>query len=283
MTKESVVGGNWAGEMGATLDLHRLSDLLRGHPLSAGAFMADFLRSTTTDAQQLRAAAGICDFPRVEQLAHRMEGASRMVGARPMAAVCALLGAAGRSGDAMGVHDALEAFVARKQALQASVDALDAESRGPAPPQLLTPGDQLCEGLVFLVVEDHEFQRGVIMRLLRRLGALEARGFADGAEALVAARALLAPAILVLDLAMPRVDGMEVMRIAAQEKLPVDVILHSALGGDLLRSPLQTARSFGGKVLGAVSKPLTAAKLAPLLAEHRGGRSTGMPGPAVPR
>ena len=36
-------------------------------------------------------------------------------------------------------------------------------------------GQQVCSGLVFLVVEDHDFQRGIIVRLLRQLGALEVR------------------------------------------------------------------------------------------------------------
>lgn len=77
------------------------------------------------------------------------------------------------------------------------------------------------------------------------------------------------------------VDGMEVTRIAAQEKLPVAVIMHSALGQDLLRRPLQTARSCRGNVLGAVSKPRSAGKLAPLLAQHRLGRNVGAPRPAA--
>lgn len=112
-------------------------------------------------------------------------------------------------------------------------------------------------------------------RCSRRQPVRGVHGFADGASALVAAREIRSRAVLVLDLAMPDLSGMEVMRIAGQERLPVSVIMNSALGEDLLRWPLQTARSYGATVLGADCKPLTAAKLAPLLAQHRHDQRPG--------
>jgi CheY-like chemotaxis protein len=148
---------------------------------------------------------------------------------------------------------------------------------GGAPLRTAEPADPraICAGLVFLVVEDHEFQCSMIVRLLRQLGAVDVQGFADGATALAAARAMDGRAVLVLDLAMPTFNGMEVVRIAAQEQLPVSIIINSAIAQDMLQWPVQTARSYGATVLGAVSKPLTAAKLAPLLAQHRHDMAPG--------
>lgn len=259
------------------LDRARLAAVLRGCDQSAPAFLAEFRRSTDADVQQLLDACGSGDLARVEQLTHRIEGASRVIGAGPMGQACSLVARAGRSGEPGALRPAIEVFLERKQALYACLDQLHpaaslAEAGG--------EGNEVCAGLVFLVVEDHEFQRGMIMRLLRllrQLGALEVHGFADGASALAAAREVRSHAIMVLDLAMPDLGGMEVMHIAGQERLPVSVIMNSALGEDLLRQPLRWARSCGATVLGAVSKPLTAAKLAPLLAQHRHDQRQGPP------
>lgn len=68
----------------------------------------------------------------------------------------------------------------------------------------------------------------------------------------------------VLDLTMPGLNGMEVM-IAELEKLPR---VNSARVDDLLRASVHTARSRGATVHGAVGKPLTAARLTPLPAQH---------------
>lgn len=261
----------------APLDRARLADVLRGSSRSVPAFLAEFRRSTDADARQMLAAAASGDLAQVEQLAHRIEGVSRVLGAEPLAQACFALAQASRRGRAEALGPELDAFVQCKQALYGCIDAL--------PPAAPTPGagagrewPRVCDGLVFLVVEDHEFQRGMIVRLLQQLGALEVHGFADGASALAAARQLRSAAVMVLDLAMPALNGMEVMRIAGLERLPVSVIMNSALDEDLLRGPLQTARSHGATVLGAVSKPLTAAKLAPLLVQYRRDRRADTPG-----
>lgn len=269
--------------MSAPLDLGRLADVLRGSSLSRGAFLAEFRRSTDADLEQLVGAAGSGNLARVEELAHRIEGAGKVIGAGPMASACSALAASARCDAGPGVRSALDALLERKDALYA---CLDAARQGVSPgsePHACAAGEspQVCAGLVFLVVDDHEFQRSMIVRLLLQLGALEVRGFADGESALEAARKIDGPAILVLDLAMPALNGMEVMRIAAQERLALTVIMNSALSEDMLRWPMQTARSYGAAVLGAVSKPLTAAKLAPLLAQHRHDRRLGTPSPLV--
>jgi CheY-like chemotaxis protein len=254
--------------MSAPLDVVRLDAVLRDNPLSRAAFVAEFRRSTDVDVEQLLVAAGTGELARVETLAHRIEGMAMVIGAKPLAAACGAIAARVQSGSAAGLGPALDALVECKRALYVCLDGPGPIDPGPASAQL-DPGGNICAGLVFMVVEDHEFQRGVIMRLLRQQGALQVHGFADGASALVGARELREPCIFVLDLSMPELNGMEVMRIAAQEKLPVSVIMNSALGADMLRWPLDTAKSYGADVLGAISKPLTVAKLAPLLAHYR--------------
>lgn len=249
------------GSLAEPLDRARLADVLRGNAMPGADFLAEFRRSTHCDAAQLFAAGSSGDLVRVEQLAHRIEGACKVVGAGALAGACCVLAAAAADHRRDALPPALDVFRDRLDALDGLLGELSAAK--PVGPQLP------CAGLVFLVVEDHDFQRSMIVQLLRQLGALEVHGFADGESALAAARLLQGPAILVVDLAMPQLNGMEVVRIVGQERLPLSVIMNSALAEDMLRWPLQTARSYGAAVLGAVSKPLTAAKLAPALAQYR--------------
>ena len=126
----------------------------------------------------------------------------------------------------------------------------------------------LCSNLSFMVVEDHAFQRELIERFLRRLGAVEVRGFADGGAALDALRAQPAD-IMVLDLSMPGIDGMDLIRTLSGARHPISVILNSALSPSLMASLIQMAKSYRVNLLGAVSKPLNEGNLAPLIAKFR--------------
>jgi CheY-like chemotaxis protein/HPt (histidine-containing phosphotransfer) domain-containing protein len=79
-----------------------------------------YVLSVREDQAALRAAVARQDLEGAWQHAHRMLGASRMVGAAGMAEACALVGAASRDGD-------LEAVEAALQALDAEQERMDLE------------------------------------------------------------------------------------------------------------------------------------------------------------
>lgn len=80
-----------------------------------------------------------------------------------------------------------------------------------------------------LVVEDEPTIAGIVERYLRRAG-YDTRVAADGAQALVSADERR-PDLVVLDLMLPEVDGLEVMRrIRARERGRVGFILLTAKG-----------------------------------------------------
>jgi EAL domain-containing protein (putative c-di-GMP-specific phosphodiesterase class I) len=120
--------------------------------------------------------------------------------------------------------------------------------------------------LRFLAVEDHEFQRGVLLGVLAGLGATNVSGVADGLAALKIVQARRPPVDIILsDLDMPGMDGMEFMRHLSEGGIPVSIILVSALGAPLLASAQTMTRAFGVNVLGVMEKPVTRAKLAALI------------------
>jgi EAL domain-containing protein (putative c-di-GMP-specific phosphodiesterase class I)/DNA-binding NarL/FixJ family response regulator len=117
-----------------------------------------------------------------------------------------------------------------------------------------------------LVVEDHGFQRRVALRLLADCGIENALDAADGVSALaVLEQQAQPPDVVLVDLDMPGMDGIEFIGHVAQRRLARAVALVSALDPALLNTVQTMARAYGLYVLGSVEKPLTGDKLQSLL------------------
>ena len=124
--------------------------------------------------------------------------------------------------------------------------------------------------LNFLVAEDHEFQRNALVWMLTGLGARVIHQAHDGRAALkIAADANNAIDIVISDLDMPGMDGMEFIRHLGQSGAQVSIILASALDPKLMASIATMAEAYGMHVLGAVEKPMTPDKLVNLIGLHR--------------
>ena len=116
--------------------------------------------------------------------------------------------------------------------------------------------------LQVMVVEDHGFQRRIAVRLLAELGVDKVLEGADGLHALDVLRQQPSPPDVVLvDLDMPGMDGIECIGHIAQERLARAVVVVSALDPALLNTVQTMARAYGLRVLGSVEKPLTRDKL----------------------
>ena len=98
---------------------------------------------------------------------------------------------------------------------------------GPAPTTAIAD-------LRFLVVEDHGFQRWALGNTLAAMGATEVQSAPDGRAALEIMDALDgALDVIVTDLDMPGMDGLECIRHIGQRGTPVAVILASGLDPSL--------------------------------------------------
>jgi EAL domain-containing protein (putative c-di-GMP-specific phosphodiesterase class I) len=134
----------------------------------------------------------------------------------------------------------------------------------------MNPADNNFAHLSVLVVEDHDFQRRVALAMLKQLAVTRVQEAINGHEALARLRESgSAVDVIVCDLQMPGMDGIEFIRRVAEERLSASVILLSGLESALLSSVEIMARSYGIRMLGAIEKPVTAQKLANLLARHR--------------
>jgi EAL domain-containing protein (putative c-di-GMP-specific phosphodiesterase class I) len=125
--------------------------------------------------------------------------------------------------------------------------------------------------LVALVVEDDGFQRRTVARMLRALGAREVLEARDGKVALASMRARAPVDLVVCDLDMPEMDGMEFMRHLGQAKSDASVIICSAKERTLVSSVEKMARAYGVQLLGVIEKPVTLAGLEDLIAKCSSG------------
>jgi EAL domain-containing protein (putative c-di-GMP-specific phosphodiesterase class I) len=124
--------------------------------------------------------------------------------------------------------------------------------------------------LRFLVVEDQGFQRWVLGKTLAKLGARYVFLAPDGQAALKLVTSLDAPVdIVVSDLDMPHMDGMELIRHLSEFGVPVSLIISSGLEAPIVASVETMARAYGINLLGAIKKPVTAQELERVIRLHK--------------
>ncbi len=117
-----------------------------------------------------------------------------------------------------------------------------------------------------LIVEDHEFQRRILARMLAALGAQEVHEAENGRAALAMIEAGILPGLVICDLDMPEMDGMAFLRHLGKLLPDVPVIIASALDPALLGSVAKMADAYGVRLIGVIEKPVTRVHLAQLLA-----------------
>ncbi|MBI5860981.1 MAG: EAL domain-containing response regulator [Rhodocyclales bacterium] len=141
-----------------------------------------------------------------------------------------------------------------------------------------------AKGLIALVVEDDDFQRRTVARMLRSLGAPEVREARDGKQALASMQGAAPADLVVCDLDMPEMDGMEFIRHLGQANSAASIIICSAQDSALLNSVDKMARAYGVRLLGVIEKPVTLQGLEDLIKMHEASKprplnaSAGAPG-----
>ena len=131
-----------------------------------------------------------------------------------------------------------------------------------------------CLPLRVLLLDDDNFSLDIMADMLAALGQFEVGCETDARRAL-AMLAVERPALLICDLSMPDMDGIEFLREAAQAGFQGSVMLLSGMDAGVRRAADRLARANGLKVLGAWQKPISTADLrtalAALAAESKGG------------
>ncbi len=126
----------------------------------------------------------------------------------------------------------------------------------------------IANELIVLIVEDDDFQRRAFVKILRGLGVPRILEAANGRQALAILRSAARIDLVLCDLDMPEMDGIEFMRHMGQIASSAAVIINSFKEQPLLDSVAKMVQSHGLYLLGVIAKPTTQGKLEDLLANY---------------
>ena len=124
--------------------------------------------------------------------------------------------------------------------------------------------------LHFLVAEGDPVQRQMLVDMLARLGAGKITDVPDGHTALRSFEAGidLAVDIGLIDLSLPGMDGLELIRRLADAKCRAGIVIVGAVSSAVLFSVETMAQAYGLDLLGAIAKPITQHKLETLIGHY---------------
>jgi len=77
----------------------------------------------------------------------------------------------------------------------------------------------------------------------------------------------IAPEIITIDLVMPTLDGVEIMRLLAERKCKARIVISSGMGTRVLDAAERSASEHGLDIAGVISKPITKEALRSLVGE----------------
>jgi CheY-like chemotaxis protein len=126
------------------------------------------------------------------------------------------------------------------------------------------------DALRILLLDDDDFMVEMLSDMIAGLGYGNVHAETDARRALEALPGFR-PDLLICDLSMPDMDGIEFLRTVAEQGFDGGVILLSGMDSGILRAAETLATAQGLAILGACSKPLPRARLAELLARAGGG------------
>ena len=110
-----------------------------------------------------------------------------------------------------------------------------------------------------LIVDDSGVQRAHAVALCRELGVQMIYEASSGLEALeLLSLLVLPPDLLIIDLEMPGMDGVELIQQLQQRRLAIPLIVASSRESSLIQSVETLARNLGLPVLAGLQKPLRA-------------------------
>lgn len=115
-----------------------------------------------------------------------------------------------------------------------------------------------------LLLDDDPFMLELVADMIAELGEHTVIRETDGRRALIELR-LRPPQLVVCDLSMPVMDGIDFLRLAAAQQYQGCVVLLSGVGDAALKTAGRMAQAQGLNILDAVAKPVDGATLAALI------------------
>jgi EAL domain-containing protein (putative c-di-GMP-specific phosphodiesterase class I)/ActR/RegA family two-component response regulator len=119
---------------------------------------------------------------------------------------------------------------------------------------------------MFLIADDDRSMRQLMVAMLNEIGVSDVKEAASGVEALfLVDQHPQQIEVMILDLCMPQMDGIELLRELAERNFSGRLVVISGLDKSVLRGALEVARMHPLNVIGALPKPIDLTELTKLL------------------
>jgi EAL domain-containing protein (putative c-di-GMP-specific phosphodiesterase class I) len=127
----------------------------------------------------------------------------------------------------------------------------------------------LANGLTIMVLEDHDFQRKSISRVLQKLCFDHIHQGRHGLDGLSLLNKHPNIDMIICDLDMPEMDGIEFMRHLSGLGHQASVIISSAKEQSLINTVEKMAKAYGVQLLGIIEKPFNLEQIIKLIIKHQ--------------
>jgi len=128
----------------------------------------------------------------------------------------------------------------------------------------------------FLIIDDDPIFLTVADAVLRSLGNHEISTACDGEQGLSLLHSVASPVdTIILDLNMPKLDGLAFLRAAAESGFDGDVIISSGEAAAIVNAARHLAGQLGVRIAGVLSKPITPEAVLKVLADMPANAGTG--------
>lgn len=107
-----------------------------------------------------------------------------------------------------------------------------------------------------LIIEDDLFQLKLMMKMLAKITSATIHSASNGQQALDKLCSINTPDLILCDLSMPEMDGVEFLRIIAKNKIDCHIVVISSAADDVLKSVLNMAQSYGLSNIHMLNKPV---------------------------
>lgn len=266
----------------AWIDLGVLAQRVSNKPKDVRKLALKFIESAVAGVSEIEAAEKLHDAPALAALAHRIKAPARTVGAERFATHCQTLeGITSGQLDWIQAHAIVADLRYLLSEIRMRVDCCLQKFPGNVDAASVS-SPALTSSLRVLMVDDEVFHFEFVQNILRQFGIHSLHHARDGVEGLSLYQTLTdRPDVLICDLNMPRMDGVEFLRHIAEQDFQGGVILLSGAQGSVLKIVAQLMREHGLDLLGVFEKPVSAEALSSALAKvgrHK-RRPTGMASP----